>query len=48
MGRRNAMAHDDMGVVMYKLLAYVYDCMKKGKRPSLDTMAHSGGMLEIP
>ena len=27
------MAHNDMYVVMYKIIAYLYDCMKKGKEP---------------
>lgn len=27
------MAQDDMFVVMYKIIAYLYDCMKKGADP---------------
>lgn len=27
------MAQDDMFVVMYKILAYVYDCNRRGERP---------------
>ena len=27
------MAFDDMSVVMYRILAYVYDCMKRGVEP---------------
>lgn len=27
------MAKDDMHVIIYKLLAYLYDCMKSGKEP---------------
>lgn len=27
------MAQDDMFVVMYKILAYLYDCMKRGEKP---------------
>lgn len=25
------MAYDDMHVIMYKILAYLYDCMKRGR-----------------
>lgn len=28
------MAHNDMYVVMYKIIAYLYDCMKKGIAPN--------------
>lgn len=28
------MAQDDMFVVMYKIIAYLYDCMKRGEEPS--------------
>lgn len=27
------MAHDDLHVVMYKILAYLYSCMKSGEKP---------------
>lgn len=27
------MAYDDMHVIMYKILAYLYDCMKRGCKP---------------
>ena len=27
------MAQDDMFVVMYKIIAYLYDCMKRGEKP---------------
>lgn len=27
------MASDDMHVVMYKILAYLYECMKEGEKP---------------
>lgn len=28
------MAQNDMYVVMYKIIAYLYDCMKRGEGPS--------------
>ena len=28
------MAGNDMYVVMYRLIIYLYDCMKRGERPS--------------
>lgn len=28
------MAQDDMFVVMYKILAYLYECMKTGEKPA--------------
>ena len=40
------MANDDMYVVMYRILAYIYDCMKKGSEPSAD--AYSAEKLGIP
>lgn len=30
------MAKDDMFVIMYKILAYLYACMKQGKKPDVD------------
>lgn len=42
------MAQDDMHVVMYKILAYLYDCMKKGVRPNRRNYAHDGDVLCIP
>ena len=30
------MAHDDFDVIAYKVLAYVYRCMREGKRIDLD------------
>ena len=29
------MAKNDMKVIMYKILRYLYECMKTGKTPSL-------------
>lgn len=33
------MAYDDMHVIMYKILAYLYDCMKRGCRPDPSLMS---------
>lgn len=41
------MAQDDMFVVMYKILAYLYDCMKRGVEPKASMLAHDGDMLNI-
>lgn len=40
------MAQNDMHVVMYKILAYVYLCMKEGTEPDGDKI--SAQRLEIP
>lgn len=40
------MAQNDMHVVMYKILAYVYECMKTGVEP--DTGKISSSALCIP
>ncbi len=40
------MAQNDMHVVMYKILAYVYLCMKEGQTPDRDEW--SSGRLGIP
>ena len=29
------MASDDMHVVMYKILKYLYECLKKGVEPNM-------------
>lgn len=42
------MAHDDMHVVVYKILAYLYSCMKKGEKPSEQHLRNDGDMLAIP
>lgn len=33
------MAHDDMHVIMYKILSYLYSCMKAGKRPDPESVS---------
>ena len=40
------MAQNDMHVVMYKILAYIYSCMKEGQAPERDEW--SSGRLGIP
>lgn len=40
------MAQNDMHVIMYKILCYLYDCMKKDKEP--DPEAFSFVSLGIP
>lgn len=42
------MAHDDMHVVVYKILAYLYSCMKKGEKPCERHLVHDGDVLHIP
>lgn len=40
------MAHDDMYVVMYKIIAYIYACMRKGEEPDPDM--YSAEALGVP
>ena len=40
------MAQDDMFVIMYKIIAYLYDCMKRGIEP--DNNKWNSTALEIP
>ena len=46
--KEKTVAHDDMHVVMYKILAYLYDCMKRGVRANPSEIAHDSDMLGIP
>lgn len=39
------MAQDDMHVLMYKVLAYLYDCLKCGKDPSKETLQSCGPLF---
>lgn len=41
------MASDDMHVIMYKILSYLYACMKAGERPARERYAWDGA-LNIP
>lgn len=36
------MRKNDMPVIICKLLAYLYDCMKKGKEPERDVLEYDG------
>lgn len=42
------MAQDDMHVVIYKMLAYLYSCLKKGEKPVERHYTHDGDVLNIP
>ncbi|WP_283650848.1 YjcQ family protein [Ileibacterium valens] len=42
------MANDDMTVVIYKILTYLYECMKQGKRPAYSDIQSNSAMLHIP
>lgn len=42
------MAKDDMDVIIYKILRYLYDCMKAGKTPMLEDMCCSCKLFNIP
>ena len=39
------MASDDMHVIIYKILAYLYDCMKRGIEPQKSMISHDGDLL---
>lgn len=39
------MSSDDMHVVMYKILAYLYDCMKKGLEPQAARIRYDSDMI---
>ena len=40
------MAHDDLHVLMYKVLAYLYDCMKTGKEPQKSMLSAEGPIFQ--
>ena len=43
------MAHDDMHVLMYKVLAYLYSCLKKGEEPDKAVLGEKGVIFgEVP
>lgn len=42
------MASDDMHVVMYKILAYLYWCMKSGATPERRHYAPGGDVIDVP
>ena len=42
------MAKDDMRVIMYKILKYLYGCMKIGRHPALEDMCCKSTLFQIP
>lgn len=39
------MAQDDMHVIMYKVLTYLYECMKRGKDPDKEMLQSYGPLF---
>ena len=48
MRRRDNMAKDDMEVIMYKILRYLYVCMKKDIEPKLEDFSWDSKLFQIP
>lgn len=42
------MAQNDMEIIIYKILSYLYECMKAGKHPRMEDMCCSCQMFQIP
>lgn len=42
------MAKNDMEVIMYKILRYLYECMKTEKTPDLADIMWNCKMFDIP
>ena len=42
------MANKDMHVIIYKVLAYLYDCLKEGVTPEFSDIQYSSSLLNIP
>ena len=42
------MAKDDMHLIIYKILRYLYDCNKKGKTPYFSDMFAAAELTAIP
>lgn len=42
------MAKNDMEVIMYKILRYLYECIKTGKPPELTDIMWNCKMFDIP
>ena len=42
------MAKDDMDVIIYKILRYMYECMKRGHAPRLEDMCCNCSFFKIP
>lgn len=41
------MAIDDMRVIMYKILRYLYDCNKNGRTPRFEDMCHHCKLFRV-
>lgn len=41
------MAKDDYFVIVYKILAYLYDCLKNGKEPEAADLRHDGRLFRL-
>ena len=41
------MAKDDYFVIVYKMLDYLYDCLKKGREPEAAALRHDGKLFRI-
>ena len=44
----DTVAKNDMEVIMYKILRYLYECMKTGKTPDLADIMWNCKMFDIP
>ena len=42
------MASNDMEVIMYKILKYLYECMKNDKEPKLEEFAWDSKIMNVP
>lgn len=42
------MAKDDMYVLIYKVLSYLYDCMKREVCPDTSVLSYESEMLDVP
>lgn len=42
------MAKDDMEVIMYKILKYLYECMKRDVKPQLEDFSWNSKLFQIP
>lgn len=42
------MARDDVNVIVYKILKYLYECKKLGYRPRVEDITWNANLLRIP
>lgn len=42
------MSQDDMHVIAYRILKYLYECMRRGEVPDGDMLAADGPLMHIP